>query len=252
MRSGKCLQVGLTSILIFTLLCSPFVTCTAGLNIALAAEEQKIGQEGPTEGPNVNDPYERFNRKVFEFNDRLYLYVLKPINTVYSACLPLTVRNWINNAFHNLVFPSRFINSVLQGKVDKAGSETARFIINSTIGIGGLLDVAQTHFKVAGYEPDFGQTLGIWGIRPGPFLIVPVLGPSNDRDLLGFGVDSVMDPLFWMPVTWWVSFTAQTGKFINRNSLELGQYEELKKASLDPYIAMREAYVQYRAHLIEK
>ena len=252
MRSGKCLQVGLTSFLIFTLLSSPFVTCTSRFNTAFGAAEQTIEPEGLPNGHEVNDPYERLNRKVFEFNDRVYFYGLKPAATVYAAALPLDLRKGIKNGFHNLVFPSRFVNSVLQGKADKAGIETVRFVINSTIGLAGLFDVAQTNFGLAGYDPDFGQTLALWGAGSGPFLMIPLLGPSDVRDLFGYAVDSVMDPLFWIPADWWVSFSAETGKYINRASLRIGEYEELKKASLDPYVAEREAYIQYREHLSEK
>ena len=141
---------------------------------------------------------------------------------------------------------------MLQGKADKAGIETVRFVINSTIGLAGMFDIAQTNFGLAGYDPDFGQTLALWGVGSGPFLMIPLLGPSDVRDLFGYAVDSAMDPLFWIPADWWVSFSAETGKYINSTSLRIGEYEELKKASLDPYVAKREAYIQYREHLIEK
>jgi phospholipid-binding lipoprotein MlaA len=230
------------------------VTCTSRFNTALAAAEQTIEPEAPPNGHEVevNDPYEGFNRKVFEFNDRAYFYVLKPAASVYAAGLPRDVRTAIKTGFHNLVFPARFVNSVLQGKPDKAGIETVRFVINSAMGLAGLFDAAQAIFGLTGYDPDFGQTLGLWGAGSGPFLIVPLLGPSDERDLIGYAVDSAMDPLVWIPADWWVSFSAETGRFINNTSLRIGEYEELKKASLDPYVATREAYTQYRAHLIEK
>ena len=135
MKSGKCLQVGLTSFLIFTFICSPLVTCTSRFNTALAAAEQSIEPEGPPNGHEVNDPYERLNRKVFEFNDRVYFRILKPVGSGYAAVLPYDVRIAIKSGFHNLVFPARFVNSVLQGKPDKAGIETVRFVINSAMGL---------------------------------------------------------------------------------------------------------------------
>jgi phospholipid-binding lipoprotein MlaA len=252
MKSRKCLQVGLTSFLIFTFLCSPLVTCTSRFNTALAAAEQSIEPEAPPNSHEVNDPYEGFNRKVFDFNDHVYFYVLKPAASVYAAAFPSDFRKGIKTGFHNLVFPARFVNSMLQGKPDMAGIETVRFVINSSLGFAGMLDIAQTNFGLTGYDPDFGQTLGLWGAGSGPFLVVPLLGPSDERDLLGYAVDSAMDPLVWIPAVWWVSFSVETGKFINNTSLRIGEYEELKKASLDPYVATREAYTQYRAHLIEK
>jgi len=249
---GWCLRVGLICFLIFTLPGSPILTGDSGCSLALAASEQTVGSEGASNTQKVYDPNEQLNRKVFDFNDHLYFYVLKPAAQVYAAYLPPSVRESIRNGFHNLVFPSRFINFVLQGKGDRAVNEVVRFLINSTLGLGGLFDFAQSYFKLENYESDFGQTLAVWGVGPGAFLMIPVLGPSNPRDFFGFAVDSTMDPLFWFPVQWWVSFSAQTGKYVNRTSLRIGEYEEFKKASLDPYIAMRDAYIQYREHFVSK
>ncbi|MGA2403694.1 MAG: VacJ family lipoprotein [Syntrophobacteraceae bacterium] len=252
MRSGRRLQVVLTSFLIFTFLCSPLVICTSGFNVVLAASEQTAEPEGAPNGQKVDDPYEHFNRQMFEFNDSLYFHVLKPAAQVYSAVLPAEPRAAINNGFHNLVSPARFVNFLLQVKPDKAGNEALRFVINSTMGIAGMIDIAQFSFGLNNYHSDFGQTLGLWGVGSGPYLFVPVLGPSNPRDLIGFGADSVMDPLFWIPSAWWVSYSVSGMKYLNRYSLRIGEYEEVKKASLDPYIAVRDGYIQYRAHIIEK
>jgi len=248
---GWYLKVGLISFLMFTFLNSPIMTGQSGFNMALASAAQTVAPQGDQNEQKVNDPNEHFNRRVFDFNDRFYFHVLKPVARGYSACFPSKLREAIRNGFHNMLFPSRFVNFVLQAKADRATSEAVRFIINSTFGLAGLFDFAQTQLRLENHESDFGQTLAIWGVGSGAFLIIPVLGPSNERDFTGFLVDSVMDPLFWIPAAWWVSTSAQTGKFINLASLQIGQYEELKKASLDPYIAMRDAYIQYRAHTLE-
>jgi len=248
---GRYLEVGFISLLIFTFFNSPIITGKSGFILALASTEQTVGQEEAQNGQKVNDPYEDFNRGVFDFNDHMYFYVFKPVARVYSFGVPTELREAIRNGFHNLVFPSRFINFVLQAKGDKAVNELIRFVINSTMGMAGLFDIAQARFLLENHESDFGQTLAIWGVVSGPFLIIPVLGPSNPRDFFGFGVDSVLDPLFWIPGDWCVSISVEAGKFVNRTSLQIGQYEELKKASLDPYIAMRDAYIQYRAHILE-
>jgi phospholipid-binding lipoprotein MlaA len=241
------------SFFIFAFLICAASTAGPGCCRALAASEQGVEPEGSNGSTvQVNDPYEQANRRVFEFNDGLYFYVLKPVSRGYSAVVPTGVREAIKNGFHNLVFPSRFINFVLQGKPDRAANEVVRFLINSTLGVAGLFDFAQTQFGFQNRESDFGQTLALWGVQSGPFLMVPVLGPSDPRDLLGFGADTVMDPLFWLPVEWYVSFSVETWKFVNYTSLHVSEYEELKKASLDPYIAMRDAFVQYRAHLISE
>lgn len=252
MSRGRHLQLGIICFLIVTILCSPVTIALPGLNPAFAAEEPPSETEGPPSGQKVNDPYEWSNRKVFDFNDHLYFYVLKPAAVAYSTVMPTDLRTGIKNGFHNLVYPARFINCVLQAKPDKALTETLRFVINSTTGLVGMIDLAQANFGLASYDADFGQTLALWGLGSGPYLVVPLLGPSDARDLFGFGVDSAMNPLFWLPYTWWASFTVQTGKYVNSTSLQIGQYEELKKASLDPYVATREGYVQYREHLISK
>ncbi|SPJ14142.1 VacJ family lipoprotein [Syntrophobacter sp. SbD2] len=248
---GNYFEVGLISFLIFAFLSSPFMTSESGFNTALAAAQQTAGPaEGDQNERAVNDPYEHFNRQIFGFNDSLYFGVVKPVAQGYSALMPADLREAIRNGFHNLLFPSRFVNFILQAKWDKPGNETLRFIINSSMGMAGLLDLAQCGLALQSCESDFGQTLALWGVCPGPFLIIPVLGPSNPRDLFGFGVDTAMDPLVWAPATWWVTLSAETGRYVNRISLQIGQYEELKRASLDPYIAMRDAYIQYREHLM--
>ncbi len=252
MRSGTYLQIGLLSSLIFMLLCSPVTIGTQGFNLAFAAEGQQPVLECAPNVQSVHDPYERFNRKIFAFNDCVYFHVLKPVAQAYSTCLPAGLRTGVDNGFHNIVFPSRFINCALQGKGNKVLSETARFVINSTMGMAGFIDIAQSSFGIVGYDADFGQTLALWGVKPGPFLMVPILGPFDERDLFGYGVDSAMDPIIWIPADWWVSVTVEAGKYLNRTSLEIGQYEELKKASVDPYVAMREGYMQSRQHLISQ
>lgn len=252
MRTCRYFEVAVISFLIFTLSGSPLTLGKWRFNLAFAAAEQDLESEGPPTMQAANDPHEQFNRGVFEFNDRLYFYVLKPTTVVYSVILPKGLREAIQNGYHNAVSPSRFINFMLQGKADKATNETMRFLINSTIGVAGLFDLARTQFGLENHEADFGQTLALWGVGPGDFMMVPVLGPSDPRDLFGYGVDSVMNPLFWLPVDWWVSASIGAGNFENHASLHLGEYEDLKKASLDPYVGMRDAYIQYREHLVSK
>lgn len=248
MTKSRRLLVGLIFFLIFTFLHFATMTGTVGFSTALAAFQPRVApQAGEGAIAKVNDPYEHLNREVFRLNDRLYFHVVKPIAGAYSF-LPLGFRRAVQNGFHNLVFPSRFINFVLQGKAMRAGNEVTRFVINSALGVGGLFDVAQTRLGLQNHESDFGQTLGIWGVRPGAFLMIPALGPSDERDLVGYAVDSVTDPLFWLPGAWWISIPPQVGREVNNASLKIGEYEAFKKASLDPYAAMRNGYVQYRAH----
>ena len=172
-----------------------------------------------------------------------------PVTTVYKK-LPLPVRDVVHNGFQNLEAPSHFVNFVLQGKPHNAGNEITRFVINSTLGVGGMFDVAQNTFGFQNQDADFGQTLGLWCVEPGPYLVVPALGPSNTRDLVGFAADSVMDPLFWVPGPSWVLYPVDFVKYTSKASDHIDQYETMKKASLDPYVAMRNAYMQHRDDMI--
>jgi phospholipid-binding lipoprotein MlaA len=254
MNTGKYLQVVFLFFLVFTLYGFPAVNDSFFGNRVLAADSfVAIENEEPAGGPVVvHDPYQGFNRAMFSFNDKMYFWVLKPVDTVYAAYFPPGFRAAVRNGFHNMLFPSRFVNCALQGKMDKAGSETVRFLINSTIGLGGLFDVAEKEFSIHNYEEDFGLTLAHFGAGSGPFLMVPLVGPSNPRDLFGYAVDSGMDPMYYIPAAIWVSPTVKAGKVVNNTSLSMSEYEDWKKAALDPYISMRDAYVQHREKEIKK
>ena len=135
-----------------------------------------------------------------------------------------------------------------------AGIETKRVVINSTLGMGGMFDVAQSGFGInSPHEEDFGQTLTVWGVHSGPFLMLPVLGPSDVRDTFGYAVDhTAFDPLFWVTLPTWVSYTVKPEKIVNKVSLMPGEYEEFKNMALDPYVSMRDAYMQQRASEIQQ
>ncbi len=242
MRKITCLEKAFHFLLVFTLL--GFTTLTCG---PAFAEQQEIAGPQQDQTPQKgSDPYARSNRKIFQFNDCLYFKVVKPIANAYSA-LPHPVRRALGNGFQNLEVPSHFVNFALQGRAQLAGDEMTRFIINSTVGVAGMFDVARNALGIEDHDADFGQTLGKWGLEPGPYLLVPVLGPSDSRDLFGFAVDKVMDPLFWVPGPWWITIPPSFVDFAGKASNHSGDYEALKKASLDPYVAMRDAYQQYRA-----
>ncbi|MDR3567848.1 MAG: VacJ family lipoprotein [Syntrophobacteraceae bacterium] len=235
------LAIAFFPLLIFSLLGFPIL---AGAQI-FGNREQSVGSPTGEVEQHVWDPLERSNRKVFDFNDRLYSDVVEPITTVYRK-LPLPVRNVVGNGFQNLEAPSRFVNFALQGKPHRASNEITRFVINSTLGVGGMFDVAQKAFGLQDHDADFGQTLGIWCVEPGPYLVVPALGPSNTRDLVGLAADSFMDPLYWVPGPSWMMYPVDFVKYTSKASDHIDQYETMKKASLDPYVAMRNAYMQHR------
>ena len=240
----KWLAIGLCFI---SLLFIPGPAGPIGANPAFAWVGDDVENEATPAGPQVNDPLQGVNRSVFQFNDKLYFWAVKPAATVYASVVPKEQRENVKSAYDNFVTPARFVNDVLQHKGERADIEAKRFIINSTLGVGGLFDIAQSRFGMAKPpKEDFGQTLGAWGVETGPFLMVPVLGPSDARDLFGYAVDSAMDPLEWIPLAVWVNPTIKAGKIMNSASLKLGVYEDFKQSALDPYLSMRDGYLQHR------
>lgn len=152
---------------------------------------------GTAEERHPDDPWEGFNRKVFAFNEVVDRYALKPVARGYRFVTPDPVQTGVGNFFSNLGEPRTALNSLLQGEFGNAGVATARFLINTTVGIGGLWDFA-TRMEIAGREEDFGQTLGAWGVGEGPYLVLPLLGPSTVRDTSGLPVDGYTYPITYV------------------------------------------------------
>lgn len=198
----------------------------------------------------VWDPIESFNRGMFWFNDKLYFYALKPAAKGFRY-LPESARASASNFFNNLGAPVRLLNALLQGKINDAGIELSRFIINTTAGIGGLFDPAKKYANLRQTDEDFGQTLGYWGINPGFYLVLPVLGPANARDGVALLGDYYTDPMeqIWQNREYWVARTVDT---INTVSLDKDTYESIKRDALDPYLFIRDAYMQNRAARVKK
>ncbi len=221
-------------------------------------DENKPSEPSELEEPvaGIADPLEPVNRAFFHFNDKLYFWVFKPVATGYKAVIPEDGRIGVHNFFSNVTTPVRLVNCLLQAKFKGAGNETVRFVLNTTLGIGGFLDPAKKTFRIEKQEADFGQTLGIWGIGPAFYINWPVLGPSNVRDTVGYVGDLFFDPRTYLAAQFLVAEIVNTGSWaldkVNETSLTLGEYENLKKAALDPYIALREAYQQYRRNKIGK
>jgi phospholipid-binding lipoprotein MlaA len=202
----------------------------------------------------IGDPVSGFNRGIYHFNDKLYFWLLKPIARGYGFIIPQELRLAIHNVYYNIRFPVRFINCLLQGKMRKAGGEFGRFFINTTVGFLGLADVAQNYPALNPSKEDLGQTFAVWGVGWGPYLTLPFLGPSSTRDLVGLVGDSFLDPIwwfFWFYEDFWLSTGTRGVEVVNDVSMRIGEYEALKKAALDPYIAIRNGWVQYRQRLIE-
>lgn len=201
--------------------------------------------------PVYYDPLEPMNRVFFQFNDKLYYWVLKPVNTAYSAVIPIDFRYCFGNFFTNMSAPIRLLNNLLQGKFNDAGIVLSRFLINSTLGVFGLGDPALVDFDLEPKPEDFGQTLGAWGVGEGIYLCWPVLGPSNARDTLGFGVDVYSHPVVYLNDDLLVSGAYYSGNKVNLLSLNPEAYDDLKKYSLDPYVSMRQVYLDYRRNKIK-
>jgi phospholipid-binding lipoprotein MlaA len=212
--------------------------------------------EAEEEVATIPDPIEPVNRAFFVFNDRLYFWLFKPLALGYKAVAPEVVRVSIRNFFSHVATPVRLTNCLLQADVKCAGIETARFFLNTAIGLGGFFDSAKTGFNLEKQDRDFGQTLGIWGMEPVFYIDLPILGPSSLRDGLGYAVDLCFDPRTYLSYYFATFEVVNSGGWIldkiNEASLSLGEYEELKRAALDPYIALREAYHQYRQSKIKK
>ena len=204
--------------------------------------------EEPVE--TIADPLEPVNRAFFQFNDKFYFWILKPVASGYKAIIPEDGRVGVRNFFSNLTTPIRLVNCLLQAKFKGAGNETVRFLLNTTFGLVGFLDPAKKEFKIQKQEADFGQTLGVWGIGPAFFINWPILGPSSARDTVGYVGDLFLDPENYLIASIPINLAAKSYDQVNETSLVLGEYEDLKKAALDPYLALKDAYHQYRQNKI--
>ena len=199
---------------------------------------------------DVYDPLETINRGTFWFNDKLYFYLLKPVARGYRWIMPDPLMLGVGNFFSNLASPGKIINAGLQGKFADAGNELTRFVVNTTLGIGGLFDTAKDHFNLKKKDEDTGQTLGYYGIGPGPYLVLPFFGPSSFRDGIGLLADSRMDLTYylWEDTEYWAAIVLKT---VNTVALDKDTYEGIKKDALDPYLFVRDAWTQYRQNKVE-
>jgi len=218
----------------------------------LVVEENDDEDPFKEEAQKTADPLEKFNRAMFTFNDKVYFWFLKPIARVYQAFIPQGFRICLRNAYHNAMMPVRLLNCTFQGKFHAAGIELARFTINTTLGAGGMFDFANTEYQLKRHNEDFGQTLGHHGMSSYAYITWPFFGPSTVRDAFGTVVDSFLNPLTYVYPEPWVGPAIIGGRVVNNTSLSLGDYEDFKKSALDPYVSMRDAYLQNRARAIKE
>lgn len=193
----------------------------------------------------ISDPIQPVNKAFYKFNDKLYFWVLKPVSVGYGAVVPEFARIGLRNFFSNVGFLGRTANCALQGDFKGSGTELARFGINTTVGVLGLGDPALHWWGIRERKEDFGQSFAVWGIGSGPYICVPFLGPSSARDLVGTVGDMALAPVSYIPG---VNILVR----INSTSLEIGLYEDLKEAALDPYTGIRDAWYQHRLYLIDE
>jgi phospholipid-binding lipoprotein MlaA len=219
-----------------------------------AGEDNPASEEGEVV-VQIPDPFRPWNNAMFQINDKLYFWVLKPVANAYKGVISEPIRNLFYNFFDNLRAPARLVNNLLQGKMKGAGNEFVRFVFNSTAGLVGFADAAKELLHIQRTSVDFGQTLGRYGVGQWFYLVWPVIGPSSPRDTLGFAVDRAMYPLSYISYTN-ISFGAATGiavfETISDTSFNIGDYEAFKKAAIDPYVSMRSAYVQNRKKTVEE
>lgn len=210
--------------------------------------EAAIEAETGDEQRAVWDPWQPMNRAIFSFNEFVDRWMLEPVATGWDVVVPDPAQRGIANFFANAATPRRIANDLLQGKLDKAGNDFGRFAINTTFGFLGLFDPAGAEGIPPGDE-DFGQTLGVWGVPSGPYLVLPMLGSSSPRDTGGLVVDTGLSPEFYF-APWYVSYPTTGTRVVNARSLVLESVRAEREAAFDFYSAVRSAYVQYRANQV--
>lgn len=218
---------------------------------AAAATSPSIFEEDPATltPPRIPDKIEGLNRAIFKFNDALYKVTLRPLSKGYAVVVPAPVRRGIGRFFHNLAFPTRFVGNVLEGKLKDAGTETERFIVNTVTGLG-FLPTADSFPELKEKPSDLGHAFGRWGIGHGTYLILPLLGPSSVRDGVGMGISGyLLDPVHYLQ-EWEYRTGATVFSIVNQSPDQMKAYDQLKAASVDPYVALRDAYSSRRTRRV--
>jgi len=210
-----------------------------------------FGEDTKEEVVHVADPLSPWNRAMFHFNDKLYFWLLKPLSRGYRAVIPTPVRSGVKNFFRNITMPIRMVSCLLQGKGRAASAELSRFLINSTVGVLGFGNPAKRWPELSPSEEDLGQTLGSYGIGSGFYIVWPILGPSTIRDSVGMVGEWFLDPVSYVHPTE-AYLEIWTLDKVNETSFRIGDYESLKEAAIDPYVAFRNAYIQYRKKKVEE
>jgi len=234
-------------------------------SVVVASDEVSLNDfsdEFSEEKVEIIDPLSGYNRVMTSFNDKAYIYFLNPVAKGYATVVPEVARTGVSNFFDNILFPIRFVNNLLQFKFKNSAEELGRFLINSTFGILGFMDPASEQLKWEEHNEDFGQTLGFYGVGSGFHIVLPFIGPSNVRDSLGLIADGYISPInnfgekenldYKIPSNDEQTIYIASGKVINKTSLNLGKYENIKKDALDLYPFLRDIYEQRREKEIKE
>jgi phospholipid-binding lipoprotein MlaA len=228
----------------------PAETATTGEKNVVAADDFDDFEDDEYGAMVVSDPLEALNRATFMLNHGIYTVILRPVRHGYEWVVPSLLRTGIHNAYENIIFPVRFVNHGLQGRFDRAGKELGRFVVDTTVGVGGLMKPAQKIPALADLpKADTGQSFSKWGIGPGPYLVLPVLGPSSGRDFFGLAGDYALNPVNWVSfvfggAVWTLAVTSPNTVRSLPNQLD--QYDAATKEAIDQYLSARTAYMQYR------
>ncbi len=202
--------------------------------------------------PPIEDPYEGYNRFMQGVNDSMYDYMIEPVSTVYRDWVPESFRLSIRNVFANAASPVNFVSSLLQGDVDKAARVIGRLVLNSTVGLGGLFDVAGDYYEVEPVNEDMEQAIASYDVGSGPYLVLPFFGPSSPRNLVGKVFDAFLNPTFWFSPSFIVGAGITAEEKVNSTSFVVDDFKDLKENAVDPYISLRDFNHQYREKLIRE
>ncbi|MDH3346808.1 MAG: VacJ family lipoprotein [Desulfobulbaceae bacterium] len=231
----------------------------AGLSVARAENDLdelldfNYEEEAESQDVVVADPLEAVNRGIFIFNDKAYIWVIDPVASTYKDVVAEDIRGCISSFFYNLEEPIRIFNAALQGRMSDSARILSRFVLNSILGVYGFADVATTEFNIPPVKATLGETFARWGVGDGCYLVIPFMGSSTVRDFTGDVIDSFGTSPYWywtdykFANDWPAMMSLYSTRQINRVSFRLGEYEDIKELTLDPYIAFRNVYYQKRA-----
>ncbi|HVM95207.1 MAG TPA: VacJ family lipoprotein [Candidatus Acidoferrales bacterium] len=214
------------------------------LFLAVASRTPALASDG-----DDHDPWMGFNRTMFTFNDKLDMWILEPAARGWDYVMPKRVQQSVSNFFENLRTPRIALNNLLQGKPRDGASDVGRFLVNTTVGLVGFFDPASS-WGMPSHDEDFGQTLGVWGVPAGPYLVLPFLGPSDPRDTGGLVVDYVSS-VYWFYAPYTVTIPLNAVNTVNGRARILDTVHDLKEASVDYYVAVRNGFLQRRQAQVE-